>query len=211
VDDYVQTDNDTSNLQLTGDYTVAVWIWADPVQKNWAGIFSKCSTDAATNHWTLQFDNVSPKKLIVHHPTASWDTGIRLANVAGAWHHVRVVRQGDLMTSYLDSNKVHSNTWAVNPGSGWGHLNIGADRTALSTYTYKGLLDDLRIYNRAPDANQTYPQTGLLGHWSMDESGPDVAVSAEPSRTAIVFWSEAGLSQRWIQAETAFYRSIERK
>jgi hypothetical protein len=28
-------------------------------------------------------------------------------------------------------------------------LNIGADRTGSASYVYKGLLDDLRVYNRA--------------------------------------------------------------
>ena len=115
------------------------------------------------------------------------------------------------MTSYLDGSEWHSNTWSEDPGSGPGHFNIGVDRTALGDFTYKGLIDDIRIYNRAPDANEVYPQTGLVGHWKLDEQGANVSISAEPSKTAIVFWSEAGLPQKWSQAADAFYRSIERQ
>jgi len=211
VDDFAQTSDDASRLQLTGDYTLAVWVKPDAVQKSWAGVFSKCSQGGLANHWTLQFNNISPKKLVIHHASGYWDTGIRLSDVAGAWHHIRVVRKGDSMTSYLDGSEMHSNTWSEDPGSGLGHFNIGADRTMLANYTYKGLIDDIRIYNRAPDANEVYPQTGLVGHWKLDEQGANVSISAEPSKTAIVFWSETELPQKWSQAADAFYRSIERQ
>ena len=191
---------------------MAAWIKADAAQKNWAGIFSKCDASGSTNHWTLQFDTNDPKRLVIHHPTAYWDTGIRLSNVAGEWHHIRVVRSGNVMTSYLDSNEVQSNTCEDNPGGGDGHLNIGADRTASSSYVYKGLIDDVRIYDRAPDANEMYPQVGLVGHWKLDEQGSDnVSITAAPSKTAIVVWSESGVTESWGSAAGAFFRSIERK
>jgi len=211
IDDYVQTSDDPNKLQLTGDYTMAVWIKATTTQKDWAAIFSKCNTDGSVNYWTLQFDNVSPKKLIIHQPTASWDTGIRLDVVAGAWHHIRVVRSGDMMTSYLDGNEMHSNVWNVNPGSGTGHLNIGVDRTALPSHVYGGLIDDIRIYDRAPDANETYPSVNPVGHWKLDEDGgSNVSITAAPSRTAIVVWP-SGVAENWGSAAGAFFRSIKRK
>jgi len=211
IDDYVQTPDDSNRLQLTGDYTLAVWIKADAAQKNWAGIFSKCSSNGSTNHWTLQFDNVNPKKLIMHHPIGSWDTGIRLGDVAGAWHHIRIVRSGDWMTSYLDGTERHNNTWGENPGSGEGRLNIGADRTASSSYAYKGLIDDIRIYDCAPDVNETYPSANPVGHWKLDEGGANISITAAPSKTAIVVRPEAGVTEKWGQAAGAFFRSIERK
>jgi len=211
VNDYVQTSDDSDKLQLTGDYTLAVSVKAGVTEKNWAGILSKCNPGGSINHWTLQFDNVSPKKLIMHHPIGSWDTGIRLGDVAGAWHHIRIVRSGDWMTSYLDGTEKHSNTWSENPGSGEGHLNIGTDRTASSGYVYKGQIDDIRIYDRAPDANEIYPTSGLLGHWKLDEQGGgNISITASPSKAAIVVWP-TGVAEKWGQAGGAFYRSIERK
>ena len=211
VNDYVQTSDDSDKLQLTGDYTLAVSVKADVTEKNWAGILSKCNPGGLINHWTLQFDNVSPKKLIMHHPIGSWDTGIRLSDVAGGWHHIRIVRSGDWMTSYLDGTEKHSNTWSENPGSGEGHLNIGTDRTASSGYVYKGQIDDIRIYDRAPDANEIYPTSGLLGHWKLDEQGGgNISITASPSKAAIVVWP-TGVAEKWGQAGGAFYRSIERK
>jgi len=211
VDDYLQTSDDPNKLQLTGDYTMAVWIKANAIQKDWAAIFSKSSTDGSTNHWTLQFNNINPKKLIIHHPTAIWDTRISLDDVAGAWHHIRVVRSATTVTSYLDGNEVYSNTWSVNPGSGTGYFNIGADRTTSINYVYKGLIDDIRIYDRPPDANETHPSVNPIGHWRLDDRGSSVNVTAAPCKTAIVVWSQAGVAENWGQAAGAFFRSIKRE
>jgi len=214
IDDYVQTADNSTELQLTNDYTLSVWIKADSVQKNWAGVISKTDFDGTYNHWTLQFDTSNSKKIIIFHPTDSWNTGITLSDVAGDWHHIRVVRRVDEMTSYLDDTQVLSNTWNNNPGDGYGHLNIGADRTASSDYVYKGLIDDVRVYNQAPDGNDVYPSDdGLIGHWDMDEAGSKVTITAAPEKTAIWIWSEVDpdKKQKWGQAAGAFFRSIRRK
>jgi cytoskeletal protein CcmA (bactofilin family) len=220
VDDYVQSPNDVSKLQLTGDYTLLVWINPNATQNSWAGVFSKCDTSSSTNHWTLQFDSSTPKKLVVYHPDSLpspkyWDTGIGLNNIAGAWHHVGIVRNGNTMTSYLDGVKRNTGTWANAPGSGDGHFNIGVDRTGYSTYVYKGLIDDVRVYNRVLDVNDVYPPrdglAGLIGHWKLDEADPVVTVTAAPTRTAIICWSQDGTRQRWGQAAGAFFRSIQRR
>jgi len=220
-DDYVQSPNDISKLQLTGDYTLSVWIKADATQKSWAGVFSKCNPSGSTNHWTIQFDSSSPKKLVVYHPDylpspKYWDTGINLTGIAGAWHHIGVVRSGTTMTSYLDGVKRNTGAWANAPGSGDGHFNMGADRTVSSTYVYKGLIDDVRIYNRALDVNDVYPPrdglAGLLGHWKLDEVGSSITVTGEPCKTAILIWSSGGaVAEKWEQTAGAFFRSIQRR
>jgi len=154
VDDYVQTPDDITKLQLTGSYSFSVWIRADATQNSWAGIFSKCNPSGSINHWTLQFDGSSPRNLIIFHPDdlpppQAWNTGIQLPDVVGASHHIGIVRSGNTMTSYLDGVPRKTGTWNNNPGSGDGHLNIGVDRTATHDYVYKGLIDDVRVYNYA--------------------------------------------------------------
>jgi len=215
VNDYAQTADDLNKLQLTNDYTLSVWIKADSNQKQWAGIFSKCNPSGSTNHWTLQFDKSRSRKLIIFHPTASWDTGIRLNEIAGQWHHICVVRSGDTMKSYLDGVPRNAGTWANNPGSGDGHFNIGADRTASPNYLYKGFIDDIRIYNQAHDANDIYPPAGLLpgiiGYWKLDEAGCDITITAAPCKSAVLIWSAPGDAERWGQAAGAFFKSIKRK
>lgn len=220
VDDYVQTDDSLSKLQLTGDYTLSVWIKPDASQKTWAGIFSKSSPDGSTNHWALQFDSSSPRRLVIYHPDYlpvphSWDTGITLSEIAGTWHHIAVVRSGNVMTSYLDGVPRNTGVWDNNPGSGDGHFNIGTDRTSSSDYVYKGLIDNICIYDNALDANDIYPPksglSGLIGNWRLDEVGSSVTITAAPCKTAITLWPSPGVADKWQQVGGAFFKSIERK
>jgi len=222
VDDYAQTANDISKLQLPSNYTLSVWIKANAAQNSWAGVFSKCNPSGSTNHWTLQFDASSPRRLVVYHPDylpspKYWDTAIQLTDIAGAWHHIGIVRSGNTMASYLDGVVRTTGTWANAPGSGDGHFNIGVDRTASPAYLYKGLIDDIRIYNRVLDVNDIYlPRdglSGLIGHWRLDESGSSsITITAAPTKTAILIWSSgAAIARKWEQTAGAFFRSIQRK
>jgi hypothetical protein len=207
VDDYLQTANSSSTLQITNDYTISVWVKADASQKIWAGILSKTN---GNNQWTLQFDTSSPRKVIIYHPAGSWYTGIRITDIAGAWHNIRVVRSGNNMRSYLDSVlKVNDPSWAVSPGSGNGHLNIGGDMTASSSYVFKGLIDELAIYNQAATGANDIP-AGLIGYWNFDKSGSGtVNIYAAPHKAAVIVWS-GGNATRWGQAGDAFFRTIRR-
>jgi len=211
TNDYLQTGDDANKLQLTGDYTLSVWIKANASQNIWAGIFSSTDRNGSLNHWTLQFDNSSPQKLVVHHPVTSWDTDIRLNTIAGSWHNIKVIRKGNSMKSYLDGTKIKDNSWAEAPGSGNGHLNIGVDRIATSGCVYKGLIDEVRIYNRAPDGNDPLPpDASLAGYWRLDGSSGNMTITAAPLKAAVFAWSAAGVAEKWSPAPDAFFRGIRR-
>ena len=163
VNDMVQTAASDTLLMLSADYTTSVWINPNPVQKTWAGIFTKTNATGSLNHWNLQFNNEADRKVVIYHGNSSWDTGIRLADVAGSWHHIAIVRSGTNMTSYLDGSVVRSQTFSSNPVAASGHLNIGADRTATTAYLYTGQIDDLRVYERALTLSEVLALYGLGG------------------------------------------------
>lgn len=221
TDDYAQTADSSMKLQLTPslDYTISVWVKPNAAQKSWAGIVSRTDPGGTLNHWTLQFDDSTPRRLIIHHPSVTyWPTGITINDLVagGIWHRIVIIRNGSTMTSYLDpaggpANKTE--TWTANPGNGYGHLNIGADRTASSSYVYSGLIDDVRIYNRALDVNEISSppdNLNLIGHWRFDENAPNVTITAEPTKSAITVGPQDD-RKRWGQAAGAFFRSISRR
>jgi hypothetical protein len=221
LNDYAQTDDGSSTLQIISNYTFSVWLKASSTQKSWAGIISKTDPNGLVNHWTLQFDNNSPRRLIIHHPYGTWDTGIKITDIANQWHHIAVVRNAGTMTSYLDGVPRPAEVWAVSPASGYGHLNIGCNRTASDSYAYSGLIDDVQIYNQPLDANDVnYVMNGmgttggLIAHWKLDEDGQrHVEVTAAPAKTAIWCWSESSgelKREKWAQAAGAFYKDIRR-
>ncbi len=220
-DDYAQTNDSSDELQIINNYTLAVWVKANPTQKSWAAIVSKTDPAGSINHWTLQFDSSSPRKLVIHHPSGTWNTGITINDIASQWHHIAVTRSGNEMISYLDGVFQGSDTWIAVPSSGNGHLNIGVNRTASSSYTYNGFIDDVRIYNQVLDANDVNEimngseiTSGLIAHWKLDEDGQrQVTVTAAPAKTAIWYWvEESGELKRkkWAQATGAFYKVIRR-
>jgi cytoskeletal protein CcmA (bactofilin family) len=215
IDDYAQTTDSTSKLQLSGDYTLSIWIYPNSSQKEWAGIISKCDPTGSTSHWTLQFDSSSSRRIIVRHPSMAWDTGIRLNNVIGAWHHIAVIRSGNTMAAYLDGVPYNSGTFSYSPGSGDGHLNIGCDKTASSSCTYSGLIDGIRMYNQAHNISDIYPPRsgipGLIGLFRLDEGGTNIQITVEPITSAIRVWPDPGSPQRWSLAAGAFFKSMERQ
>ena len=119
----------------------------------------------------------------------AWDTGIRLNNVIGAWHHIAVIRSGNTMAAYLDGVPYNSGTFSYSPGSGDGHLNIGCDKTASSSCTYSGLIDGIRMYNQAHNISDIYPPRsgipGLIGLFRLDEGGTNIQITVEPITSAI--------------------------
>ena len=223
--DHVQTADSATALQLSGDYTLSVWVRPAAAQKAWAGVLCKTDSGGTANHWALQFDDGSPARLVVQHPTNDWDTGITLDDLAadGQWHHVAVVCQDANMTSYLDEVvKItpDPNTPAFEvPGSGKGHLNIGANRLGGSGSRFAGALDDVRVYDSAlsqTNIQQLYRKQPVasasapIGHWEFDAGGSAVTIIAAPVRSAVVVWSSDG-REHWMPAADAFFRRIARQ
>lgn len=163
--DYLVTENSSSDLQLSGDYSMGVWVNGSPVadQNPWAGIYARTDASGNNNHWNLERDDGNDR-LIIWHNNVSWDTGITLTNVSNAWHHIGIIYSGTTVTSYLDGVQVSSATFATAPNTGNGHLNIGVDRTQDANYVWNGLIDELFIFDKAITAgnmttlyNQTRP------------------------------------------------------
>jgi hypothetical protein len=212
VNDYLRTPDSLTSVLLADDYTISVWLKPSATPKPRAAIVAKTDPSGLFNHWALQFDTGGSGELTVYYLLSSWywRTGIMLQDVTaqGRWHHVAVTRHGTTMSSYLDGTRRKTGEYAIPPWPAYGHLNVAADRAARSDYLYAGLIDDLRIYDQAMDGNDLPPPDDLIGHWKLDESGSEVTITTEPTRSAIV----AGLlsEEHWSQATGAFFRSIRR-
>jgi hypothetical protein len=232
ADDYLQTPNSATQLQIVNDYTMSVWLKPAATQNAWAGVVTRCSADGSTNHWTLQFGPGGATLYVYHDNATAWNTMIDLNELraGGVWHHVAIVRQGTGMASYLDGVVHKSELNALNtdgnplaaPGTGNGHLNIGAERDPSSHPGYRGGLDDVRIYNRSLDAtevnklrNTQHIAGDLIGHWKLDEAGSALTVTAQPMTAAIVLpvsdpMNPAVMGEHWSPAAGAFFKDIRR-
>jgi hypothetical protein len=69
----------------------------------------------------------------------------------GQWHHVGFVWDGSYRVLYVDGIEVSKDTRALTQAltSSTGGLYIGAGKNLDSGTFFSGLIDDVRIYNRA--------------------------------------------------------------
>ncbi len=147
------------------------------------------------------------------------DTHSRHTNIQNLdehrWYHIALTWDGTDYIVYVDGTVKAAGSYTGLSALG-SVADIGNDgNTAYRDEAFIGLIDEVRIYNRALDVNDIYPPVegpaGLIGHWKLDDSGSSVTITAAPSKTAIMVWSEEGDIEKWGQAAGAFFRSIERK
>jgi hypothetical protein len=220
VDDYVRTADNSDKVQLYDDYSFAFWMNADAVQNSSAGILTKCTSDGSSTHWSVQFSSSAPRELTVKDAWGSaWSSHIYVTNVTGGWHHVCIVHNGDIIASYLDGQLKNEDDWwwGGYPSWGYGHLNIGTNRTAAANRMYKGGLDDVRIFDQALTLTevQKLAQAQLIGvrapiaNWRLDECGAAATVAADPVKAAIVVWP-GGVPTHWSPAGGAFFKQVSK-
>ena len=143
---------------------------------------------------------------------------------SGQWHHVALVLNGGptvaagAVTAYLDGERsgrrVGSQLWNHSGGIGVGHVNGTTrfeDGTIGRTDGLSGMIDDVRIYDRAMNGAQISQlaqevlrvplDARWIGHWSFDEgSGPTAADTSPRGRdnpgtlVGDAAWTSAGLN-----------------
>ncbi len=131
------------------------------------------------------------------------------------WYHIGLTWDGTGYVVYVDGAPKASGSYAGLSVLG-SVADIGNDGSpAYRDESFYGLIDDVRIYNRALGASDIYPPVdglaGLVGHWKFDEAGSNVTITAAPCKTAIMIWPSAGVAEKWEQTGGAFFRSIERR
>jgi hypothetical protein len=167
--DYVVVPDEDGKLNITGDITIAAWVNFRKGGLNYDGsekaIVTKCANNGAfANPYDFRGDiSIEPLLTMVRannhtHECAYSKTHITL----GRWHHVAVVVKNTVTDFYVDG-VLTDKWWGVpplkGPATGNGQpLLIGARDDGLF---FDGMIDDVRIYNRALtvkeiEALQTY-------------------------------------------------------
>ena len=175
--DFVQVD-DNPNLLLPGGGTLMVWAFIKTTSGNasWPRIMIKSNTNGGTNGYDFLFDRALSYsvRFCVGGACNSYT-----AVATDSWHHVAVTFDGKEILIYVDGEKTGN---LAQPGAAidtkGSPLNIGngiaADRA------YQGLLDEVRIWNRAlkqdeikfqmargtRDIIAVDPRLKLVGTWS---------------------------------------------
>jgi len=160
--------------------TVSVWIWRDPADSgggNWPPFVSKWG--GSQYEWTIGMQSGNYAFWIGGpSPSISFDTAIPVPK--GQWLLVTMTYDGSHFYAYENTTRIVSQDSTGNINNSNGNLNFA--RNDVQASYFKGLIDEVRIYNRALSAgeitrlyNLIKPKikasndTGLVGYWSFEE------------------------------------------
>lgn len=178
----------SDNLRITGPFSITAWVYIDTVpdtNRHEADILSHVLDVTSNGNWTFHIGtyNGQNTNLVFSWHDGSWHDAIGTSQVGtSAWKHVAVTYNGATMTMYIDGKA--DGTPACNistSGSGFNNT-IGTSFNTAGAYYFDGMIDEVRMYNRALSAAEvaklygsgsakfkTPDNRGLVGYWSFNE------------------------------------------
>lgn len=152
VNAYIQIP-DSDSLDLTTEYTLSAWIFQKSAQSDGFRIIDKETPGVPDgfNFDTRGGDNGRRLRLC--------DNTVCQANSdyeLNRWHHVAVTKSGQRVIFYLNGTPDGSGTVGGNLQPNVLALHIGGPHGVGLPLFFDGLLDDLRIYNRALSADEVH-------------------------------------------------------
>jgi hypothetical protein len=154
VDDYVSVPDD-STLDLTDALTLAAWVKAQTGQDDYARIVSREQSGVGNRQYNLGLDsNAQDPRVVVD--TVDSD-GVAVSGTLPAdriaddqWHHVAMTfdRTSEICL-YLDGSEVDSESVGSRLVSRASPVHFGAPAHLPGKDWFAGLIDDVRIYDRA--------------------------------------------------------------
>ena len=226
VDDVVEDDDASAYLNGLTAITVSLWLKSDVASSDRGILFSRTPT-GNDEELGIRYDKIGTFGGGTSVIKASIKTTLGYKQVESTsyvqttdWQHVALVwESGTGLELYIDGNLNALSYQGPGEPELTGGIS-GIEKLILGQGTkgnyWDGLIDDVRIYNRALSVAEIYPPTdgllGLVSHWRLDEQGAyNVMIVSAPSNSAIVAWSEEGEEEKWGLSAGAFFRSIERQ
>lgn len=162
--DYVYVADSTTNNFNAGDFTLSTWLQVTDMSggSEFFGIFDKWGTAApegSNRLYALAFSDVSDTLRVQSAQNCA--SGTSATNVGSAltedvWYHVALTRVGTLGTVYVNGSSVGTVTMnATMTCASPPPLLLGITNSqSTEASALKGQLDDMRIYNKALNANE---------------------------------------------------------
>jgi hypothetical protein len=148
--DYVDVGDDSS-LTFTQAITIACWIKVRKFDRYWNAIVTK------GDDWVLARtrDDNRVAFLCLGLAGGGWPEVYSDDVNDESWHHVAGVYDGSKLYMYQDGINVNSKSLHGSINKKWGRVLIGENGQARNRF-WNGLIDDVRIYNRALTAEEIY-------------------------------------------------------
>jgi hypothetical protein len=170
----IQRTNMTTVLKPQNDLTVSAWYKTNSIDTSGAELVS-----AGDNYSLRLRTGLVEFSKRINDGTAHWVQcqGPVSNTLNNTWHHVAAVTSPDGMRVYFDGNEVCTNSEGGDIVYDQGNtFFVGRHGNGQQNWDFQGLMDDVRVYGRALDANEIADLFGgtrpaeLLMQWKFDEA-----------------------------------------
>lgn len=184
VDDNVSFRN---NFNLTGDFTIEVWIKSEITNGNIQTILSKRAANNQIDGYDL--------RLVNNLVSFNWNNGLSLTSphpiAANKWYHIAVTHNGGTYSLYIDGIPVNSVAGA-SPVSNTLDCILGAMDQTLAPPNkplnyFNGGMDELRIWNVALSTVQIRK---MMNQEIEDDLSGNVKGSVVPLNISGIVWND---------------------
>ena len=193
VDDYISVPDIADWNFGSGDFVIDFWMTLSNLDLVHDGLFARNDFQ-----WiAMEYNHDGDRTLnlwIDANGASGWEfvgngvgtpgKGTKTDWVSGQWYHIAIVRNGNTVKVYVDGQEDASGNYTATVYNPSGvPLYIG--RSQLSNRNHHGLIDEVRIWNRAlteqeiqSKINQILDpsqEIGLVGYWRFNEGTGDIA------------------------------------
>ena len=195
--DYASVVNNQINGGAGGYNTVSFWMYFDS---------SKYGVIPFSFYTTSYYDFYIYSSVCAGFNTGNGDVygfSPATANIANQWSHITLLFYNGFYTNrnkiYVNGQEQVLNQCVGAPRSGTVRPSVSVGRLGSSNYYFKGLIDELRIYNRAlsaPEIASVYQgtfndSTNLAGLWHFDEGQGQAASNSDNTNVSISLGSNS--------------------
>ena len=140
--------------------TVELWFWnglvndARPICGHIISLYSRGQEPASSVYFGIQGTKGTPGCLFVAQTMRANESGLPSKSriTPKTWHHLTLIREGQVVTAYIDGKLEITADMKSRQPSGLSSLSIGA--TPDDTATFEGKIDEVAIYSRALTADE---------------------------------------------------------
>lgn len=146
VDDYISVGT-PSALSLSTTGTLSAWIKTN-TSTFYPVIVGNADFVNDSRGYLLALDSSGHARIELCSASAFKNVDSSATYLDGNWHHITGTWDGTTIRLYVDGSEVASSSQDVTPVSGVYPVTMGKDPNQSTSY-FVGLIDDVRIYNRA--------------------------------------------------------------
>jgi hypothetical protein len=168
VDDYVEVKHaDSLNLNYM---SLALWLkWKSPMD-NWPILINK------GGKFYLQLADTKKLYFLIRSDGSSYYIFSNTILAENTWYFVVATYDGSYMKIYINGNLDNSLPVSITVATTTANLRIGGE--TYSGSRFGGLIDEVRIYNRAlseEEIRYLYNRGAPIAHWKFDEGKGNIA------------------------------------